>query len=133
MVHRTEASWLGDRVAATKWVKVLQQHSQPAGGGREKNNQTSRGSWDRTRFQQTGKVAASLSVRLASRKWVGAVRTQGAGGKHGMSSGEKKPSPASSGDWLGDVLLPGRPVNVPDHTLHHPLDALVHTVPAEKQ
>lgn len=34
------------------------------------------------------------------------------------------------GGALGDVLLSGRPVNVPHHTLHHPLDAFVHSIPA---
>lgn len=36
----------------------------------------------------------------------------------------------SAGEFLCDVLLPGGAVNVPDHTLHHPLNAFVHPVPA---
>lgn len=79
-------------------------------------------------------MAARLSVMVASRKRVGTVGKWSTGGEDGMSSEEKKkPSPAGSGDLLGDVLLPGRSVNVSDHTLHHPLYTLVHTVPVKKQ
>lgn len=77
-------------------------------------------------------MAATLSAILFSRKWVGAVRKRSTGGKLGMSTEEKEASPAT-GDLLGDVLLPGRSVNVSDHTLHHPLYALVHSVPAERR
>lgn len=36
------------------------------------------------------------------------------------------------GGVLCDVFLPGRPVDVPHHTLHHPLDAFVHSIPRQR-
>lgn len=50
-----------------------------------------------------------------------------------MSLEENKNAVQGSGGLLGDVLLPGRSVDVPDHTLHHPLYPLVHSVPVETQ
>lgn len=77
--------------------------------------------------------AATRFFVLASMNLIGAVREQNTEGNHGMSLGKRTQSPESPGDLLGDVLLPGRSVNVSDHTLHHPLDTLVHPVPVEKQ
>lgn len=37
----------------------------------------------------------------------------------------------AGGEILCDVLLSGRSVDVPDNALHHPLDALVHSIPCE--
>lgn len=57
-------------------------------------------------------------------------------GSQGMSSGRSSQSERgimSAEDFLCDVLLSGRPVNVSDHTLHHPLYALVHAIPVSKQ
>lgn len=45
---------------------------------------------------------------------------------------QSKRSIRSAGSILGNVLLPGRPVNVSDHTLHHPFNALVHSIPVLK-
>lgn len=46
---------------------------------------------------------------------------------------QSKGVPRSSDDILSDVLLSGRPVYVSDHALHHPLYALVHSIPGQKQ
>lgn len=55
-------------------------------------------------------------------------------GVYGMSSRRNSPSTTRvkrADDFLCDVLLSGWPVNVSDHTLHHPLDAFVHSIPCE--
>lgn len=44
-----------------------------------------------------------------------------------------KRRPRSSDNILSDVLLSGWPVYVSDHTLHHPLYALVYSIPGQKQ
>lgn len=53
-------------------------------------------------------------------------------GLHGMSSRRNllsKRCIRGASSFLRDVLLSGWPVNVSDHTLHHPLNALVHPIP----
>lgn len=55
-------------------------------------------------------------------------------GLHGMSSRRKSQSKMRvnrADDFLCDVLLSGWPVNVSDHTLHHPLNAFVYSIPCE--
>ena len=53
-------------------------------------------------------------------------------GLHGMSSRRNSLSKRcikGASNFLRDVLLSRWPVNVSDHTLHHPLNALVHSIP----
>lgn len=57
-------------------------------------------------------------------------------GLHGMSSrrnSQSKMRVKNADYFLCDVLLSGRPVNVPDHTFHHPLNTFIHSVPAWEQ
>lgn len=98
-----------------------------AGGGGEKR------SFHLTKFQQAETMQPHRPAF-----WPAGNRSEQSGsraleGNMECPRGRKKNAVQGSGGLLGDVLLPGRSVNVSDHTLHHPLYTLVHAVPVEKQ